>query len=222
MLYSAATKRKVTVGSGRCRVAVLASGRGSNFKALAERCQDTTFPAEVACLITDDRSADAAGVADAFGLPWFAVDAGEKRGRLKAGAEAEIVTRCESAGADLVVLAGFMRILEDATGGLLDRFRGRVMNIHPSLLPSFKGLHAQRQALEYGVKVAGCTVHFVDASVDGGPIILQSAVSVRDDDSLDTLAARILAEEHRVVVRAVELFAQDKLRIDGRRVLGTE
>jgi phosphoribosylglycinamide formyltransferase 1 len=203
-------------------VAVLASGRGSNFRALAERCQDTTFPAEVACLITDDRSADAVAIADAFGVPWFAVDAGEKRGRLKAGAETEIVAQCESARADLVVLAGFMRILEDAAGGLLDRFRGRVMNIHPSLLPSFKGLYAQRQALEYGVKVAGCTVHFVDASVDGGPIVLQSAVPVHDDDAVESLRARILAEEHRILVRAVELYARGRLRTEGRRVLGTD
>jgi phosphoribosylglycinamide formyltransferase-1 len=203
-------------------VAVLASGRGSNFRALAERCQDTTFPAEVACLITDDRSAGAVGIAEAFGVPWFAIDAGEKRGRLQAGAEAEIVMRCEAARVDLVVLAGFMRILEDGAGGLLDRFRGRVMNVHPSLLPSFKGLHAQRQALEYGVKVAGCTVHFVDASVDGGPIVLQSAVPVLDDDDVESLRARILAEEHRILVRAVALFAGDRLRVEGRRVLGTD
>jgi phosphoribosylglycinamide formyltransferase-1 len=96
------------------------------------------------------------------------------------------------------------------------------MNVHPSLLPSFKGLHAQRQALEYGVKVAGCTVHFVDASVDGGPIVLQSAVPVLDDDDVESLRARILAEEHRILVRAVALFAGDRLRVEGRRVLGTD
>jgi phosphoribosylglycinamide formyltransferase-1 len=202
-------------------VAVLASGRGSNFRALAERCQDKTFPAEVACLMTDNRSAGAIEIADAFGIAWHWVDAGEKRGRLKPGAESEIVARCESARADLVLLAGFMRILEDATGGVLDRFRGRVINVHPSLLPSFKGLHAQRQALEYGVKVAGCTVHFVDASVDGGPVILQSAVPVRDDDDAESLSARILEEEHRAVTRAIELFALGKLKVEGRRVLGT-
>ncbi len=203
-------------------MAVLASGRGSNFKALVERCQDQAFPAEVACLITDNQSAAAIRTAEAFGVSWQWIDAGEKRGRLQAGAEAEIVARCESARIDLILLAGFMRILEDGAGGLLDRFSGRVINIHPSLLPSFKGLHAQRQALEYGVKVAGCTAHFVDASVDGGPIILQSAVAVCDDDDAESLGARILAEEHRVVVRAVELFARGKLRIEGRRVLGTE
>lgn len=212
----------VTVGSGRCRVAVLASGRGSNFKALVERSQDRAFPAEVVCLITDQRAAGAVGVAESFGIPWFWVDAGERRGRLTPDAESEIVARCESSGVGLVLLAGFMRILESGEGKLLDRFGGRVINIHPSLLPSFKGLHAQRQALEYGVKVAGCSAHFVDASVDGGPIILQSAIPVHDDDTADSLAARILAEEHSVVVRTVELFALGKLSIDGRRVLGTE
>ncbi len=202
-------------------MAVLASGRGSNFRALAKRCQDETFPAEVACLMTDNRSAGAIEIAAGFGIAWHLVDAGEKRGRLQPGAESEIVARCESARADLILLAGFMRILEDAPGGLLDRFRGRVINVHPSLLPSFKGLHAQRQALEYGVKVAGCSVHFVDASVDGGPIILQSAVPVRDDDDVESLGARILEAEHRAVTRAVELFARGQLRIEGRRVLGT-
>jgi len=203
-------------------VAVLASGRGSNFKALVERCQDPAFPAEVACLITDNRSAAAVEVAESFGIPWHAVDAGEKRGRLQAGAEADIVARCASARVDVVLLAGFMRILEAGTGSLLDRFSGRVINIHPSLLPSFKGLHAQRQAWEYGVKLAGCTAHFVDTSVDGGPIILQEAVTVRDDDDAESLGARILEAEHRGVVRAIELFARGRLRVEGRRVLGAE
>ncbi len=203
-------------------MAVLASGRGSNFKALAERCRNAAFPAEVACLITDNRSAAAVEVAGSLGIPWHAVDAGDRRGRLQPAAEAEIVARCESARVELILLAGFMRILEDTEGGLLDRYRDRVINIHPSLLPSFKGLHAQRQALEYGAKLAGCSAHFVDASVDGGPIILQAAVPVRDDDDADSLAARILEAEHRIVIRAVELFAMGRLRIDGRRVLGAE
>jgi phosphoribosylglycinamide formyltransferase-1 len=123
------------------------------------------------------------------------------------------------ARADLVLLAGFMRILE---GDLLSHFAGRVINIHPSLLPSFKGLHAQRQALEYGVRIAGCTVHFVDASVDGGPIILQAAVPVKDSDDADTLRDRILEQEHRIVVRAADLFARSRLRVEGRRVYGAD
>lgn len=198
---------------------MLASGRGSNFKALAERCQDPTFPAELACLITDDPTAQAVAIAEAMGVSWHGVDAGEKRGRLRPGAETEIVRRCEDARADLVFLAGFMRILG---GELLERFEGRIINIHPSLLPSFKGLNAQRQALEYGVKVAGCTVHFVDASVDGGPIIAQAVVPVHDGDDVDALRARILEQEHRIIVRAVELFARGALRVEGRRVTGAD
>ena len=205
--------------AAKCRVAVLASGRGSNFQALAERCQDPAFSCIVACLVTDDRSAPAVAVAEALRIPVHFIDAGERRGRLQPGAEAEIVRVCRGEDVHLILLAGFMRILE---GELLASFAGRVMNIHPSLLPSFKGLNAQRQAFEYGVRVAGCTVHFVDASVDGGPIILQAAVPVNDDDDVESVRARILGEEHRLVVRAADLFARGRLRIEGRRVYGAD
>jgi phosphoribosylglycinamide formyltransferase-1 len=147
------------------------------------------------------------------------IDAGPRRGRLRSGAEAEIVSHCRERGVQLVVLAGFMRILE---ADVLTAFAGSVMNIHPSLLPGFKGLNAQRQAFDYGVKLAGCTVHFVDASLDGGPIILQAAVAVNDSDDAESLRGKILSEEHRIVARAADLFARGKLRVDGRRVLGTE
>jgi phosphoribosylglycinamide formyltransferase-1 len=207
------------VNTARCRVAVFASGRGSNFKALAERCQDPDFSCSVACLVTDDPSAPAIAVANAFQIPVHVIDAGPRRGRLRSGAEAEIVSHCRERGVQLVVLAGFMRILE---ADVLTAFAGRVMNIHPSLLPGFKGLNAQRQAFDYGVKLAGCTVHFVDASLDGGPIILQAAVAVNDSDDAESLRGKILSEEHRIVARAADLFARGKLRVDGRRVLGTE
>jgi len=207
------------VNTPRCRLAVFASGRGSNFKALAERCQEPDFSCIVACLVTDDPSAPAIAVANAFQIPVHVIDAGPRRGRLRAGAEAEIVSYCRERGVQLIVLAGFMRILE---GDVLTAFAGRVMNIHPSLLPGFKGLNAQRQAFDYGVKLAGCTVHFVDASLDGGPIILQAAVAVNDGDDEDSLRAKILSEEHRIVARAADLFARGKLRVEGRRVLGTE
>jgi phosphoribosylglycinamide formyltransferase-1 len=200
-------------------VAVFASGRGSNFKALVARCQDPAFSCVVACLVSDDPSAPAAAVAREFQIPVHVIDAGERRGRLRPGAEAEIVRICRADGVQLIVLAGFMRILE---GDVLREFDGRVMNIHPSLLPSFRGLNAQRQAFDHGVKVAGCTVHFVDSSLDGGPIILQSALAVRDDDNAESLRSRILNEEHRILSRAADLFARGCLRIEGRRVLGTE
>jgi phosphoribosylglycinamide formyltransferase-1 len=197
---------------------VLASGRGSNFKAIAQACADKSFPAEAVCLVTDNASAGAVETAERFGIPWYTLEPGKKRGRLAEGEEERAVELCRSAGANLVFLAGFMRILK---GPMLDAFAGRILNIHPSLLPSFKGLHGPRQALEYGVKVAGCSVHFVDASVDGGPIILQAAVPVLDDDDEDALAARILEQEHRIAVEAVRLVATGRLRIEGRRVLGT-
>lgn len=202
--------------SERCKVVVLASGRGSNFKAIAQRCLDADYPAEIACLITDNPSAAAVTIAGQFGIPVHHVRAGAKKGRLAEGEEERIVSICEEAGAGLVFLAGFMRILR---GPLLERYAGRILNVHPSLLPSFKGLHAQRQALDYGVKIAGCSVHFVDASVDGGPIILQAAVEVDDDDDDESLSQRILREEHRIAPEAVALVAAGAIRVEGRRVL---
>ncbi|MGD8414742.1 MAG: phosphoribosylglycinamide formyltransferase [Candidatus Latescibacterota bacterium] len=202
--------------TNRTRVAVLASGRGSNFKALAQSCADESFPAEIVLLVTDNLEAGAIEIAKESGIEWRTVEPGKKRGRLAPGEEERIVGMLDEAGVELVFLAGFMRILK---GPLLDRFPGRILNVHPSLLPSFKGLEAQRQALEYGVKIAGCSVHFVDKSVDGGPIILQAAVPVEDGDDFDSLAKRILDQEHRIVPEAVRVVAQGNFRIEGRRVL---
>ena len=209
---------KGDVTSKLCSVAVLASGRGTNFKAIAQSCRDEGYPARVACLITDNSDAGVVRVARSFDIPCHVIDAGDRGGRLKEGAEAMITDLCQSAAADLILLAGFMRILR---GALLDRYEGRIINIHPSLLPSFPGLHAQRQALEHGVKLAGATVHFVDRSIDGGAIILQAAVHVKDEDSEESLSRRILDEENRILVQAVALVAGRKLKHEGRRVLGT-
>ncbi len=203
--------------SDRFRLAVLASGRGSNFEAIASRCAERDFPAEVACLVTDNPDAGAVKIAERYGIEVIHVERGTRRGRLADGAEEAIVDACRERSVDLVVLAGFMRILR---GALLRAYAGRIVNIHPSLLPAFPGLHAQRQALEYGVRVAGCTVHFVDDTVDGGPVILQACVPVHDDDTEETLSARILEQEHRILVRAVERIARGALRVDGRRVRG--
>ena len=200
----------------RCRVAVLASGTGSNFKAIAATCQREDFPAEVVCLITDNPKAGAVSIARDYEIPYHIIEASKKKGHLPAGAEEKIVETCKKYEVELVALAGFMRILR---GLLLDAFEGRILNIHPSLLPSFKGLHAQKQAFDYGVKVAGCTVHFVDRSVDGGPIITQAAVPVADDDNADALSARILEQEHRIYAEAIKLFAMKRLRIEDRRVI---
>ena len=174
--------------SGRLRVGVLVSGRGSNLQALLDASARPDYPAEVVVVLSDREAFDLA-----------------------------LVRELTARRVGLVCTAGFMRILSVA---FTRAFAGRAMNIHPSLLPAFPGLHAQRQALDHGVKIAGATVHFLDdGAVDTGPIILQSSVPVQPDDTEDTLAARILTEEHRLYPEAVRLFAEGRLTIAGRRVV---
>jgi phosphoribosylglycinamide formyltransferase 1 len=197
------------------RVGVLASGRGSNFAALAKAAASGRIGAQLACLITDNPACGALVVASQYGIPAQIVDPGPRRARLAEAAETTLVAGLRAQNVDLVCLAGFMRIVGPA---LLTAYPGAILNIHPSLLPSFPGLDAQAQALAAGVKVSGCTVHFVDAGIDTGPIVLQAAVPVLDDDTATTLAARILAEEHRLYAEAVHLWAEGRLVIDGRRV----
>ncbi len=200
----------------RCNVAVLASGAGTNLQAILEASRRDGYPARVACLITDNPAAGALDIARRFEVAAHVVKPGTKKARLPAKTEDRIVQLCLEHEVDLIALAGFMRIL---SGPLLTRFGGRIMNIHPSLLPSFKGLHAARQAFDYGVKVAGCTVHFVDSNVDGGAIILQASIAVDDSDDEHKLLGKIHDKEHRIYARAIELFALDRLRIQDRRVI---
>jgi phosphoribosylglycinamide formyltransferase-1 len=200
----------------RLAVAVLASGRGSNFEALAKACLSADFPASIEILLTDNPSAGAIGVAASMGIPYAAVDCGPKRGSMSPESSAEMARICEERGVGLVCLAGFMRIVK---GEIMQRYKGRMLNIHPALLPSFKGLDGQKQALDYGVRYSGCTVHFVDEGVDTGPIIVQRVVPVRGDDDVASLSARILKEEHSAYPEAVRLFAEKRLRVEGRRVL---
>jgi phosphoribosylglycinamide formyltransferase-1 len=196
-------------------VGVLASGRGSNFQAIVEASRRTGFPAEVVCLVTDNPDAGALGIAATYGVSAYTVPVTASKGRLPEEAEEEMARICTVHAVDLIALAGFMRILK---GPILRRFEKRIMNIHPALLPCFPGLHSARQAVEYGVKVSGCTVHFVDQSIDGGAIILQSVVPVEDDDDEDTLINKIHVEEHKTYIRAIELFALGRLKVEGRRV----
>jgi phosphoribosylglycinamide formyltransferase-1 len=200
----------------RIKVAVLASGRGSNFRALVDASRVDGYPAEIVLLITDNTESGALKYAAEAGVKGEVIDCGGKRGSMSPESSDEMLRLCRENGIDLVCLAGFMRIVK---GSILEEYSGRMINIHPALLPSFKGLHGQRQALEYGVKYSGCTVHFVDAGIDTGPIIVQRIVPVLDGDTEDSLSGRILEEEHVAYPEAVRLFAEGRLRIEGRRVL---
>ncbi len=202
--------------SARLRLGVLASGRGSNLEAILDAIASSELAAEVRVVISDRPDAPALGRARRHGVETAVIAPGRYRTRLEEAAEAEIVRILCNREVELVVLAGFMRVLHEV---FLEAFAGRIINIHPSLLPAFPGLDAQRQALDYGVKIAGCSVHFVDpGGVDQGAIIGQRAVPVLAGDTRDTLADRILAEEHRLLVEVLRLFAAHRVRREGRRV----
>jgi len=195
------------------RIVVVASGRGSNFQAIIGALERGRIPAQCVALVTDNPKACAIERASAAKIPVVVVDYGAYETRERY--EQALLAALKETRTDLVVLAGYMRILGSS---IVREYAGKMINIHPALLPSFTGLHAQRQALEHGVKVAGCTVHFVDESLDGGPIILQRCVRVMDDDDEDTLANRILIQEHIALPEAVRLFCEDRLTIEGRKV----
>ncbi|MDD1679898.1 MAG: phosphoribosylglycinamide formyltransferase [Methanomicrobiales archaeon] len=194
-------------------IVALASGRGSNFQAIIDALEEGYIPAECVCLITDNRHAYAIDRATQAGIPVRILAYESFSGRQEYDrALQEAMGECK---ADLFILCGYMRLLDPAT---VRTFHYRIINIHPALLPSFPGLHAQRQALEYGVQVTGCTVHFVDEGMDTGPIILQRCVPVFPEDDEDSLSLRILEQEHEILVEATKLFCEDRLQIEGRRV----
>jgi phosphoribosylglycinamide formyltransferase 1 len=200
--------------ASRLRVGVLASGRGSNLQALLDASAQPDYPAEVVVVISDRERAAALDRARAAGVEALFVnpkDFGDRE-----SFDLALVRELTARRVGLVCHAGFMRIL---CAPYVRAFAGRAMNIHPSLLPAFPGLHAQRQALEHGAKVAGATVHFVDEEVDTGPIVLQASVPVHPDDTEESLSARILVEEHRLYPEAVRLFAEGRLEVVGRRVI---
>ena len=193
------------------RLGVLASGRGSNLQALIDAIEAGSLAARLSIVISDNPHAQALERARRHGAQAVVIALEGER----AAIEDRLVAALFAAGVDLVVLAGFMRLLGKR---FLSRLPCPVMNIHPSLLPAFRGLRAQQQALDYGVKVAGCTVHFVDEGMDTGPIILQKAVPVKENDTEAVLAASILAEEHQLLPGALRLFTEGRLRLDGRKV----
>ena len=198
------------------RLGVLGSGKGSNFAAIADAIAASQVPAEVALVASDVENAGILEQARRRNLPARFIAPGKFRTKLDEDAERAYVSALQKAKVDLIVLAGFMRVLK---GDFLRAFEGRIVNIHPSLLPSFPGLEAWKQALDHGVKVSGCTVHFVDAGVDSGAIIAQQTVPVLDDDTAETLHARIHAAEHELYPKSVAAIARGEISVQGRRVV---
>jgi phosphoribosylglycinamide formyltransferase-1 len=198
------------------QLGVLGSGKGSNFVAIADAVAAGKIPAEVAVVLSDVESAGILAHARERKIPAQFIPPGKFRTKLEEEAEHAFVEALRAARVDLVVLAGFMRVLK---GEFLRAFEGRIVNVHPSLLPSFPGLEAWKQALDHGVKVAGCTVHFVDAGVDSGAIIGQQAVSVLDNDSATSLHARIHEAEHELYPKCVAAIARGEISVQGRRVI---
>ena len=194
-------------------IGVLASGRGTNLQAIIEAVEEGKIKGRISIVISDNRDAYALKRAKQHNIKTQYVDF--KSFKNREDYDKKIVGCLKEKKIDLVVLAGYMRILSPY---FIRTYKNKIMNIHPALLPSFPGLHAQRQTLEYGVKVSGCTVHFVDEGVDSGPIILQKAVEVSDDDTEESLADKILKEEHQIYPRAIQLFSESRLMIKGRRV----
>ncbi|AGY58934.1 phosphoribosylglycinamide formyltransferase [Gloeobacter kilaueensis] len=194
------------------RLGVLASGSGTNFQVLAEGAQTGELPVQIAVLIYNNPDAYVAQRAKALGIPAVLLD--HRLYQSREALDEQIALTLEAHAVELVVMAGWMRRV---TAVLIDRFADRILNVHPSLLPSFRGAKAIEQALDYGVKVTGCSVHIVRLEVDAGPIILQSPVEVREDDTPATLAERIHAQEYRILPEAVRLFAEGRIAIEGNR-----
>jgi phosphoribosylglycinamide formyltransferase-1 len=196
------------------KIGILISGRGSNMVAIVEAVQSGRIPdSEVVVVLSDKKSAQGLERAKERGIETIVV---ARNGRARAEHDAEIVAELKKRNVELVCLAGYMRLL---SSDFVRAFPDKIVNIHPSLLPAFPGLDAQRQAIEYGVKISGCTVHFVDDDLDHGAIILQKTVEVKDEDTAETLSARILEQEHALYVEALKHIAEGKIKIDGRRVL---
>jgi phosphoribosylglycinamide formyltransferase-1 len=195
------------------RIGVLASGGGTNLQSIIDRCQDGSLAAEIAVVISNNPAAGALDRAGSAGIQTLSINHRDFSSREEF--DNAVVKALREAGVELVVLAGFMRIISQT---FIDAFPERIINIHPALLPAFPGLHVQQQAIDYGARFSGCTVHFVDGGIDTGPIIIQAVVPVLPEDTAEILATRILEQEHRVYPRAIQLIAEGRVRVDERRV----
>lgn len=195
------------------RLGILISGRGSNFEAIANSIARRKLEAEIAIVICNRADAGGLEIARERGIPMRVI---ESRGMEREAYDKLVIDELRTHHVELVCLAGFMRLL---SASFIQAFPNRVLNIHPSLLPAFPGLDAQRQALEHGVKITGCTVHLVDEFLDSGPILIQSAVPVLDADTVESLSARILAQEHVIYSKAIQLLVDDRVTLEGRRAV---
>ncbi len=202
----------------KVKLGVLVSGRGSNLQAIIDNIEKGRLSAEIAVVISDQADAYALERARIHNIPAVHVSSKGYKGK-RQEYDAFLVEELHKHNVELVCLAGFMRII---TPVLIKAFPNRIFNIHPALLPAFPGLHVQRAALEHGAKFSGCTVHFVDEGMDTGPIIIQAVVPILDNDTEDSLSARILKQEHKIYSRAIQLYAEGRLKIEGRRVVAAD
>lgn len=200
-------------GSAKLRIGVLASGGGTNLQSIIDACSAGTIDAQIVRVICNNPDAGALKRAGDAGIPYCCIN--HRDFATRSAFDGAVIAQLKEDGVELVVLAGFMRIVG---ADFVDAFPHRIMNIHPALLPAFPGLNVQKKALEYGARFAGCTVHFIDSGVDTGPIIAQAVVPVFDDDTEESLSARILEQEHRLYPHAIRLFAAGALKVEGRRV----
>ena len=200
----------------RLKLGILVSGRGSNMEAIIRHIEAATLDAEVAVVISDNPQSPALQTAQSHGISAKHIDPGVFKTRMDSTSEQNYVKCLQEHGVELVCLAGFMRMIKEP---LLKAFPNKIVNIHPSLLPAFPGLNVQQQVLDYGAKYSGCTVHFVDAGMDSGPIIQQAVVPVEPHDTANTLAARILKEEHRIYSEALQWIVEGRIELNGRLVI---
>ena len=194
-------------------IAVLVSGNGTNLQAIIDNVNNGHIPAKIALVLSDEKKAFALERAKRAGVETITLD--KKDYKTREDFDREVVKQLKKKNVELVVLAGFMRLLSPY---FIDEYRNRIINVHPALLPAFKGAHGVKDALEAGVKVTGVTVHFVDEHLDSGPIILQKTVEIKEDDNEETLLERVQKEEHRIYPEAIKLFAEGKIKIEGRKV----